>query len=207
MAEDIDDVRRGIDGLLVEGPVVGGGVGRTFGDVLNISLVAEASVTKSQYDEVMQTQEDEATSRAKKSDDGERRRPTWSGDRTQTWARVRAQGQARAQSHRDGRSRGRSRWEWKTRRRVREELDLLGELPCRRVGICFHHLQRFPGPWAIRSPPLPDIGQGRRADGGTDGQRWQGTAFPMAMMDKKRFHELRGAKSRDGGETGVGDLE
>lgn len=51
MAEDIDDVRRGIDGLLFEGPVVGGGMGRTFGDVFNISLVAEASVTKSQYDE------------------------------------------------------------------------------------------------------------------------------------------------------------
>lgn len=24
---------------------------------------------------------------------------------------------------------------------IREEVNLLGELPCRRVGICFHHLQ------------------------------------------------------------------
>lgn len=54
MAEDID-VRRGIDGFLIEGPVVGGGVGPTFGDVFNISLVAEASVTKSQYEEVGQS--------------------------------------------------------------------------------------------------------------------------------------------------------
>ena len=54
MAEEIDDVRRGIDGLLVEGPVVGGGVGRTFGDIFNISLVAEAPVTKSQHNEVGQ---------------------------------------------------------------------------------------------------------------------------------------------------------
>lgn len=173
MAEGIDDVRRGIDGLLVEGPVVGGGVGRTFGDVLNISLVAEASMTRSQHDEVGQTQENEATSRVKKSVDRERRRSTWSGDRIQPRARVRAQGQARAQSHRDGRSRGRSRWGWKTRRRVKEKFDLLGKLPCRRVGICFHHLQRFPGPWAMRSPPLPDMDKGdERTEGqtGNDGK-------------------------------------
>ena len=86
-------------------------------------------------------------------------------------------GRGRGCGHRDRHERNRTkmdlsrgRWRWKTRRVVSEGFDLLGELPCRRVGICFHHLQRVPGPWAIRSPPLPDIGQGRRADGETDGQ-------------------------------------
>lgn len=54
-------------------------------------------------------------SRAKKTDDGGRRRQTCSGDRTQTRARVRAQEQARAQSYKDGRSRGGNRRGWKTR--------------------------------------------------------------------------------------------